>query len=37
MWDTIFFNEIYHSQVMAIMDYGSGVWGYGNSLSSNEI
>ncbi len=31
------FNKMYHSQVLPITDYGSGVWGYRNSLSSNKI
>ena len=31
------FNKMYHSQVVPIMEYGSGIWGYGNSLLSNKI
>ncbi len=27
---------MYHSQVVPIKEYGSGVWGYGNSLSCNK-
>ncbi len=31
------FFKMYHSYVVSIMDYGSGVWGYGNSEASDKI
>ncbi len=31
------FFKMYHSYVVPIMDYGSGVWGYDNSAAGDKI